>query len=104
MTNPVGRPSKSIGGITLAKTRMFQRAFSEQDITDIADRMKEIMLDPATSCGDFVKAFVAWSRYVIVSADVEAAVKAEVDRQLTPERREELIKFVKGGGVVEEVD
>lgn len=102
MSNPVGRPAKSIGGITLSKTRMFQRCFSEEDIQDIAARMKEIMLDPATSCGDFVKAFVAWSRYVIVSADVEAAVKAEVEKQLTPERRDELIAFVKAGGKVEE--
>lgn len=103
MSNPVGRPSKSIGGITLAKTRMFQRAFTEEDITDIANRMKEVMLDPSTSVGDFVKAFVAWSRYVIVSADVEAAVKAEVEKQLTPERRDELIAFVKGGGKVDGV-
>lgn len=103
MANPVGRPSKSIGGITLSKTRMFQRCFSEQDIQDIAERMKDIMLDPGTTPGDFVKAFVAWSRFVIVSADVEAAVKAEVDKQLTPERRDELIKFVQSGGSVESV-
>lgn len=101
MSNPVGRPAKSIGGITLAKTRMFQRCFSEDDIQDIARRMKEIMLAPETSPGDFVKAFVAWSRYVIVSADVEAAVKAEVEKQLTPERRDELIAFVRSGGKVE---
>ena len=103
MTNPVGRPSKSIGGITLAKTRMFQRCFSEEDIQAIANRMKDIMVAPETSPGDFVKAFVAWSRYVIVSADVEAAVKAEVERQLTPERRDELIAFVKAGGKVDGV-
>lgn len=102
MSNPVGRPSKQPGGLTLNKTRTFQRCFSEDDIQEMADILKDRLRDPSTTTGDVVKLFTSLSRYIMLSADVEAQVKAEVEKQLTPERMKELQEFVKRGGVVEE--
>lgn len=101
MSNPVGRPAKQVGGITLAKTRMFQRCFSEEDIQGLAQQFKDRMTAPDTTNGDFAKLWTAWSRFVMLSADVEAQVKAEVKKALTPERQMDIIEMVRNGMVFE---
>lgn len=97
--NPVGRPLKTASGATLNKTRIFQGCFTDEKVRDIADRMYQILNDPQTTDGDFVKAFTAWSRYNLVTADVEMTANVEAESRLDTDAKQRLVEMVKNGSI-----
>lgn len=101
MSETRGRPPKSAGGITLSRTRIFQREFSDEDVKAFAAKIKEDILREDISVGERVKAITVWARYCLVSADVEAATTADKEKLLSEDRKKELIDFIQNGGSID---
>lgn len=89
-----GRPKGSSNAITLNKTRFFQQCFTEEKVKEVADRLYEVMISKQTTDSDFIKAFSAWSRYILVTSDIEMQVEGEKAKSLSPEQIEQMKSFM----------